>query len=103
LGFRGETRRIAIERIGILFDMARRTFPSDPALAQRYVDTALRIATRCRVRLPREYRLHVCRKCNGFLVPGETCRVRIRQRREPHVAITCLKCGAIKRIPIRGF
>lgn len=100
LSMGAETKKIASERIDILFNLARGTSSEDPVLAQRYVDIALRIAMRCRVRIPREYRMQVCKKCHGFLIPGETCRVRIRQRREPHIAITCLRCGTIKRMPI---
>jgi len=96
-----QTERIAMERIRILFELAEETFPSDSTLAQRYVDLARRIAMRTRLRLPRDLRRRVCRRCNAFLVPGATSRTRIRQRREPHVATTCLKCGATTRIPLR--
>lgn len=93
-------KKIASERIEILLNLARKTYHDDQALAQRYVDIALRISTRCRVRLPREYRLGICKGCKGLLIAGESCRVRIRQRREPHITITCLNCGAIKRMPL---
>jgi RNase P subunit RPR2 len=33
-------------------------------------------------------------------LPGVSCRVRIKQRREPHVVVTCLKCGKPIRIPL---
>ena len=96
-----ETRRIALERIRILFRLARETIRSDKALAQRYVQIARRLAMAARVRLPREYRRMVCRHCKSFIVPGINCRVRIQQRREPHVVITCLECGSHTRIPLR--
>jgi len=91
---------IAQERIRILFHQAEETHPTDPELAQKYVDHALRIATRTRTHLPRDLRRRVCRSCKAYLVPGDTSRTRIRQRREPHVATTCLKCGHIHRIPL---
>jgi len=96
-----QTERIALERVRILFRLAEEAFPADSARAQRYVDLARRIAMRTRLRIPRDLRRRVCRRCNAFLVPGATSRTRIRQRREPHVAITCLKCGATARIPLR--
>ena len=96
-----QTEQIAMERIRILFSLAEETYPADPARAQRYVDLARRIAMRTRLRLPRDLRRRVCRRCNAFLVPGATSRTRIRQRREPHVAVTCLKCGHVTRIPLR--
>ena len=96
-----QTARIAQERIRILFQQAEQTFPEDPDLAQRYVDLARRIAMRTRTHLPRDLRRRICRNCKAYLVPGVTSRTRIRQRREPHVAITCLKCGHTTRIPLR--
>ena len=95
-----QTTGIALERIRILFDQAEQTFPRDPDLAQRYVDLARKIAMRTRTHLPRDLRRRVCRSCKAYLVPGATSRTRIRQRREPHVTITCLRCGHTTRIPL---
>jgi len=96
-----ETKRIALERIHKLFKLARETIHKDKALAQRYVNIARRLAMAAKVRLPREYRRQVCRHCKSFILPGVNCRVRIQQRREPHVVITCLECGKHVRIPLR--
>lgn len=96
-----QTEQIAMERVRTLFRLAEETFPSDPAQAQRYVNLARKIAMRTRLRLPRDLRRRVCRRCKAYLVPGATSRTRIRQQREPHVAITCLRCGATARIPLR--
>jgi RNase P subunit RPR2 len=35
-------------------------------------------------------------------LPGVNCRIRIQQRRESHMVITCLNCGGISRIPLKG-
>ncbi|MEM0057464.1 MAG: ribonuclease P [Candidatus Bathyarchaeia archaeon] len=94
-------KRIAKQRIQTLFRLAIETHKEDPTLAQRYVDIARRVAMAAKVRLPTEYRRLVCRHCKSFILPGVTCRVRIKQRREPHVVITCLKCGGYMRIPLR--
>ncbi len=93
--------KIPEERIRTLFRQAEATHPTDPQRAQRYIDLARKIATRNRIHLPRDLRRRVCRNCKSFLVPGANSRTRIRQRREPHVAITCLACGHITRIPLR--
>jgi len=94
-------KRIAMQRIHTLFRLAKETFHEDAFLAQRYVDTARKIVMAAKVRLPREYRRQVCRHCKSFILPGANCRVRIKQRREPHVVITCLKCGKRTRIPLK--
>jgi ribonuclease P protein subunit RPR2 len=96
-----DTSRIARQRIQTLFRLANEAFDEDPLLAQRYVDLARRIAMGARVRLPKEYRRQVCRHCKSFILPGVSSRVRIRQKREPHVVITCLSCGKRMRILLR--
>ena len=89
-----ETKRIARERIGILFDRAREFFPENPAASDRCVALARRIAMRQRVRIPRELRRRFCRRCSAYLVPGVTLRVRVRHGT---VVTTCLRCDARRR------
>jgi len=93
---------IALQRIRRLFNLAVENIHSDPDLAQRYVEIARKIAMRARVRMPREYRRLICRHCKRFILPGVNSRVRIQQRREPHVVVTCLLCGGRMRFPLRG-
>lgn len=93
-------RKIALERIVILFEQADKTYASDPKRAQRYVDLARRIAMRSRVHLPPGLRRRVCRSCKSYLNPLNS-RTRIRQEREPHVSTTCAVCGHINRYPLR--
>jgi ribonuclease P protein subunit RPR2 len=95
------TKRLAMQRIQTLFRLARETFHENPALAQRYIRIARKIAMAARVRLPKEYRLQVCRHCKSFILPGVNSRVRIKQRREPHAVITCLNCGKQMRKPLK--
>ena len=96
------TKQIALERVQTLFQLATEVVHKDPEQAQRYVQIARRIAMRARLRLPKEYRRLVCRKCKSFILPGVNCRVRIQQRREPHIVVTCLNCGGYSRIPLKG-
>lgn len=95
------TKRIAMQRIQKLFSLAKETFNGDPSLAQRYVDVARRIAMAARIHLPTEYRRQICKHCKSFILPGVNCRVRIKQEREPHMVITCFKCGKQTRIPLK--
>lgn len=93
-------QRIARQRIQKLFFLAREAYHEDLSLAQRYVDMARKIAMTAKIRLPREYRCQVCRHCKSFILPGVSCRVRTKHQREPHMVITCLKCGKPMRIPL---
>ncbi len=95
------TKKIALQRVHTLFNLAREVIHEDPELAQRYVQIARKIAMRTQLKLPKEYRHLICRKCKSFIFPGVNCRIRIQQRREPHMVITCLNCGEHSRIPLK--
>lgn len=97
----GDTKRIALQRIEVLFQLAKEKIHDRPDLAQRYVEIARKIAMRTRLHLPLEYRLYLCRQCKRFILPGVNSRVRLQPRREPHVVVTCLNCGRIMRIPLK--
>ncbi len=94
-----QTRKIARERIARLFAEAQAVFPSYPALSNRYVEIARRIAMRQRVRIDRPLRRQFCRHCSSFLVPGRTSRVRVHDSR---VVVTCLVCKKRRRYPLGG-
>jgi len=100
-GMDASTKRIAMQRIQTLFHLAKETFDENPHLAQCYVDTARKIAMAAKVRLPRKYKRQICKHCKSFILPGVNCRVRVRQRREPHVVITCFNCGRQTRLPMK--
>ncbi len=88
---------IARQRIARLLRFADEVVSINPEIARGCVEEALAIAKRCRVRIPRSWRRRICKKCHSLLKPGVNCRVRLRKRRSPHLAITCLNCGYIAR------
>jgi ribonuclease P protein subunit RPR2 len=94
-------RQIARQRIKVLFQQAKQIYHDNPKLSSRYIETARKIAMAARIRLPTVYRRQMCKNCNTLLVQGANCRVRIKQKREPHVVITCLNCGYQTRILLR--
>ncbi|AIU68851.1 ribonuclease P [Thermococcus eurythermalis] len=94
-----EKRRIAKERVETLFTLAERVFPYSPELANRYVEIALAVQQKAKIRLPRKWKRRYCKRCHSFLVPGKNARVRLRSRPYPHVVIKCLNCGHIMRYP----
>src|SRR5450759_1769946 len=94
-------KQIARQRIQILFEQAKKVCRTDPKLAVQYVASARRIAMAAKTRFPVEFRRETCKECNVLLVQGVNCRVRIKQKREPHVVVTCLNCGNQTRILLR--
>jgi len=94
-------KKIAKQRIQILFEQAKQVHKTNPQLAMQYIKSARRIAMATKIRLPVEFRCETCKNCNALLVKGYNCRVRIKQKREPHVVITCLNCGNQARIVLK--
>ena len=94
-------KQIARQRIQVLFQQAKQVCRDNPQLSSRYVETARKIAMAARIRLPTVYRRQICKNCNMLFVQGYNCRVRIKQKREPHVVVTCLNCGYQTRLLLR--
>jgi ribonuclease P protein subunit RPR2 len=95
------TKQIAKRRIQVLFQQAEKTRRENPQLAGRYIETARKIAMAAKIRLPTQYKRRICKNCNTLLVLGDNCRVRIKQKRETHLVITCLTCGHQTRMLLR--
>ncbi len=84
-----------MERIKILLQLAdQRMRENEEDLAKRYVNLALLISKKYNVRIPRDMKYRICKKCKLFIVPGKNARVRLKKGK---VVITCLNCGYKKR------
>lgn len=94
-------KQIARQRIQLLFQQAKNVYCNNPELSSRYIATARKIAMAAKIPLLPVHKRQICKSCNVLLVPGDNCRVRIRQKRESHVVITCLSCGCKTRIPLK--
>jgi ribonuclease P protein subunit RPR2 len=94
-------KQIARQRIQILFEQAKKVCRTEPKLAKLYVSSARKIAMAAKIRMPVEFRRETCKECNSMFVQGVNCRVRIKQKREPHIVVTCLNCGKQTRIPLK--
>lgn len=96
---RGQERRVATERMGILFRLAEReALLRHGARARRYVDLARRIGMRYNVRMPAEFKRRFCKGCGAYLVPAVNARVRVTRGR---IIVTCMECAAVQRVPFR--
>lgn len=93
-------RRIALERMEILFGLAEKeALQGHAARARRYVDLARRLGMRYNVRVPPAFKRRFCKDCLAYLVPSVNARVRVGRGR---VVITCMGCGSIQRLPFRA-
>jgi ribonuclease P protein subunit RPR2 len=91
------TKKIAPERIAILFEQAQRAFSAHPERSNRYVEIARRIAMRQRIRIDREFRRQYCHHCYSYLVPGKNMRVRVHRG---YVVVTCHACNKKTRFRV---
>ena len=98
----GGIKQIARQRIQRLFTEAKAIGKTDPKRAAEYVHSARKIGMAARIRMPVEFRRQTCKNCNALLVQGLNCRVRVKQKREPHVVVTCLNCGNQTRTLLRN-
>ncbi len=94
---RAEARKLAQERIDILWEQASDVASQKPPLARQRMTSARKIAQKARIKIPRHIGRQLCKKCGIVFVPGQNCRVRLRNNRSRHVTVTCLNCGAIRR------
>ena len=90
-------RKIAKERIEILFSMMEKMKDEDYELTRRYIELARKIGMKYRVKIPKKFKILFCKKC---LYPYRAGKFRVRIRKS-RVIITCLNCGYERRIPIR--
>jgi len=92
-----QEKSIAQERIRKLVKRAYEVWYEDKVLSQRYIEIARNIGMHCNVRLSRTVKQYFCKKCNSILIPGTSCRVRVRPECGTKLTITCLECGTVKR------
>lgn len=91
-------KRIAKERIALLFKEAGKESGEHPERSKRYVQLARRIGMRYNVRMDKAMKMKFCDKCSSYLKPGVSCRVRTNKDKQA-IVVTCLACGFVSRHP----
>ena len=91
-----QDKKIARERILILFKEADKVFKKDRKLADRYVYIARKIAMKIRIRIPRELKRRFCKHCYSFLKPNINVRIRNKNGKTVYY---CLECKKFMRFP----
>jgi ribonuclease P protein subunit RPR2 len=91
--------QIARERVDRLHELASSAASDgDDEQAREYVRLARRVAERHRLRFPRRFRRFTCDRCDRYLRPGRSARVRTQ---DGHVVVTC-DCGEQARYRYDG-
>ncbi len=91
-------RKVAEERVKILFSLAEKEAKKNPERSRRYVELGWRIAKKHRVKLG-GLKKRFCRKCFTWWT-DETLKVRLVHKPYPMVVYKCLVCGEEYRFPI---
>jgi ribonuclease P protein subunit RPR2 len=89
---------LALERVSILFTEAAKRFPSEHELSDRYVELALKISTKYKVRLPQAIKKRFCKTCHSFIQSPQNCKIRLNSGK---LCYHCLVCGAVMRYPYK--
>jgi ribonuclease P protein subunit RPR2 len=91
-------KKIADERISILFGVAEDAIKKDLSISHRYVTELRQISTHYKVKIPKKMKNQICTRCNLLLYPGITSKVRMVSSQH-YIAYVCNKCG--KEIHVR--
>ncbi|MDH3618973.1 MAG: RNase P subunit [Nitrosopumilus sp.] len=86
-------RKIALERMQILIDIAISNARTNPELSQRQAQLARRISTRYNIRMPYDLRIVFCKKCKSFIAPGINSKIRLGRASVKSIRISCNLCG----------
>ena len=92
-----KSKKIALERIKILFEEAEKEFKKNPERSNRYVEIARKISMKTKTKIPSELKRKFCKYCKKYLVPGVNLRVRMNKSR---VIYNCLNCGKVMRFSV---
>jgi len=96
----GGVKGVVLERIGILFSLAKKEAKAHPERGKRYVFLARKLATRFRLRLPAQFKKSFCKKCNSLYLPGINAKVRLDSRTR-RVVYECA-CGEKRAMPYKN-
>jgi ribonuclease P protein subunit RPR2 len=88
------SQNIANSRIKELFERAEELFKLNDKYANNCVRLARKISTRYKVSFTKGQKMLFCKKCECYLSPSNTSRVRISRGK---IVILCLKCKHISR------
>lgn len=92
-----EQIEIAKQHIERYFGLAKKEYGQRPALANRYVTLARKVAMKFKVRLSPAQKRLFCPHCYGFAMPGDNSRVRLYKGR---LSYFCQNCGRSWRMPL---
>jgi ribonuclease P protein subunit RPR2 len=95
---KSEQKKIARKSIQNMIEQAETVFMKNQKLADRYIKIALDLRNKFKVELSQSQKKRFCKNCFCFLMPGENCMVRTKNKT---LLYHCLNCGNIKKQGLR--
>lgn len=93
-----QQKQIALHRIHLLCSLAQKqALKKNYQRADRYIHIARNISMKTQTPIPHEKKRIFCKHCYRFMLPGQTCRVRIHRGK---IIMFCKYCKSIQRFPI---
>ncbi len=90
-------KKVAEERIGLLFKLADDNAKDHPDFSHNYVVTLRKISSHYKVPVPKTMKDRICTHCNSVLVPGLNATVRIVSSKG-YIAYKCSVCRKERHI-----
>lgn len=87
-------QKIALTRIETLFKTAPELFELKEDYANNCVRLARKISLRYKVPFTKEQKILFCKKCESYLAPNKTSRIRVSRGK---MVVLCLNCKKITR------
>lgn len=94
---KGKIKRIVLERVYRLIELAEFEFPHHPERSKRYIDLIRKLSQKNKVPLPKEVKQKFCKKCGSFLKPGKNARMRLTK---DYRVVSCLDCGFARKLAL---
>ena len=91
-----QQKKIAKERINILFEQLKKT--KDITLKNRYITLARKLSMKYNVPIEKNHKKLFCKNCYKVLIPGKTLRTRLKNKR---LSYFCTNCNHITRYPLK--
>lgn len=82
-------KQIALQRVSHLIDTAL----CHDLFSDDHINTAKKIITKYKIKIPFEYKLLFCKNCKKFIIPGKNSRIRVGRSKIKALRITCKICG----------
>lgn len=90
-------KRIALERVQILFSNAMHYSAINREIGQKQLELIKRLSLKFNLRLPYPYKLFFCKRCKAPIFPGIDSKIRILNIPKLHIKVVCLKCNGVYR------